>query len=86
MLDAKDAKNITFDSINTYIKEIEDGIRKDASLGKYSHEHILDADNEIACTIIKMLRDAHYDVEDQSIFGMDGNWRYRLTITWDSNG
>jgi len=86
MLDAKEAKNITFDSINTYIKDIEDGIRKDASLGKYSHEHILDADSEIAYSVIQALRDAHYDVKDESIFGMDCNWRYRLLITWNSKG
>lgn len=83
MLDAKDAKEITIDSINTYVNDIENGIKKNAALGKYSYEHVLGADEKLVDKVTYILRKAHYKVDTESTFGFDCVWRIRLLITWD---
>ena len=82
MISAHQAKKITADSASTYLIAIEEGIKKNAALGKYSYEHLLDAEYDIVDEVKARLKQLDFTVKTESRFGLDCVWRTQMTISW----
>lgn len=85
MISARQAKMLTSNSITTYLMAIEEGIKKNAALGKYSYEHTLDADDDIVDSIQENLEQMGFTVTTERTFGFDCVWRTQLNISWEAN-
>jgi hypothetical protein len=82
MISAHEAKKITADSVTTYLMDIEEGIKKNAALGKYSYEHLLDAEYDIVDEVKARLKQLDFTVKTESTFGFDCVWRTQMTVSW----
>jgi hypothetical protein len=85
MISAHEANKITADSVTTYLMDIEEGIKKNAALGKYSYEHLLDAEDDIVDSVREKLEKHDFTVTTESTFGFDCVWRIKMTISWEPN-
>lgn len=85
MISAREAKKITADSVTTYLMDIEEGIKKNAALGKYSYEHLLDAEDDIVDNIQEKLEQLEFTVKTERTIGFDCIWRIKMTISWENN-
>ena len=85
MISAHEAKKITTNSVATYLRDIEAGIKKNAALGKYSYEHLLDAEDDIVDKIQEKLEKLDFTVTAERTFGFDCIWRIKMTISWETN-
>ena len=84
MISAREAKKITSDSVITYLMDIEAGIKKNAALGKYSYEHLLDAEDDIVDSVKENLKKQDFTVKTESTFGFDCVWRTKMTVSWET--
>lgn len=84
MINARKAKRLTSDSVITYLMAIEEGIKKNAALGKYSYEHLLDAEDDIVDSVRKILEKLDFTVTTEGSFGFDCIWRTKMTISWEA--
>lgn len=84
MISAHQAKVLTSSSVTTYLMAIEEGIKKNAELGKYSYEHLLDAEDDIMDRIQKILEKLDFTVTTERTFGFDCIWRIKMTISWET--
>jgi len=85
MISAHEAKKITTDSVSTYLIAIEEGIRKNAALGKYSYEHLLDAEDDIVDKVQEKLEKLGFAVTTERDFGFDCVWRAKMTVSWEND-
>lgn len=85
MISASEARKITADSVTTYLMDIEEGIKKNAGLGKYSYEHLLDAEDDIVDKVQEKLETLGYTVTTERDFGFDCVWRTKMTVSWEAN-
>lgn len=85
MISAEEARKITAGSVFDYLMDIKEGIKKNAALGKYSYEHILDAEDDIVDSIQKQLEKLDFTVTTERTFDFDCVWRTRMTISWENN-
>ena len=85
MISAHEAKKITADSVTTYLMKIEEGIKKNAALGKYSYEHLLDAEDDIVDQVQERLEKMDFTVKTERDFGLDCVWHIRMTISWEND-
>jgi hypothetical protein len=83
MISASEANKITADSVTTYLMDIEEGIKKNAALGRYSYEHTLDAEYDIVDSVKEKLEKQNFTVKTEGTFGYDCVWRTRMTISWE---
>ena len=85
MISAREAKKISADSVTTYLMKIEEGIKKNAALGKYSYEHLLDAEDDIVDKVQERLEKMEFTVKTERDFGLDCVWRVQMTISWEND-
>lgn len=85
MISASEARKITSDSVFNYLMDIKDGIKKNAELGKYSYEHLLDAEDDIVDSVREKLEKQGFTVTTEGSFGFDCVWRTKMTISWEAN-
>lgn len=83
MINASKAKKLTADSVITYLMAIEEGIKKNAALGKYSYEHLLDAEDDIVDSVREILEKLDFTVTTEGSFGFDCVWRTKMTVSWE---
>jgi hypothetical protein len=83
MISAHEAKKITTGSVSTYLMDIEEGIKKNAARGKYSYEHLLDAEDDIVDQVQERLEKMDFTVKTERDFGFDCVWRIKMTVSWE---
>ncbi len=85
MISASEARKITADSVFNYLMDIKEGIKKNAELGKYSYEHLLDAEDDIVDSVREKLEKQGFTVTTEGSFGFDCVWRTKMTVSWETN-
>lgn len=85
MISASEARKITSDSVFNYLMDIKEGIKKNAELGKYSYEHMLDAEDDIVDKVQEKLETLGYTVTTKRDFGFDCVWRTKMTVSWEND-
>ena len=82
MINAEEAKKLTLAATPEYLLKIEEGIRKNAALGKYEYYHTIDADNTTIESIVECLETQGFKVTTSFNMGFDAVLRQNIEINW----